>query len=238
VVTAIAIKLDSKGPVFFKQKRHGFNNDEIEVYKFRSLYTHMTDHSVRKSVTKDDPRVTRVGRFIRKTSIDELPQLFNVVFKGNLSLVGPRPHAVQQKLQELAGTGATDCGRVKSQDSSVVQPASDCAMKAAEGKQAFYVAYDLPGLTTAVAGNAQGNLFSIQAQTADASSPKIESTPCPSVLRLAQSGRVTCYPAGSMGGMGTAGAASPHGGMGMPPATGANPHAGAVPSHGKPTTPK
>jgi hypothetical protein len=146
--------------------------------------------------------------------------------------------AVQQKLQELAGTGATDCGRVKSQDSSVVQPASDCAMKAAEGKQAFYVAYDLPGLTTAVAGNAQGNLFSIQAQTADASSPKIESTPCPSTLRLAQSGRVTCYPAGSMGGMGTAGAASPHGGMGMPPATGANPHAGAVPSHGKPTTPK
>jgi len=66
-------------------------------------------------------------------------------------VVKARPHAVQQKLQELAGTGATDCGRVKSQDSSVVQPASDCAMKAAEGKQAFYVAYDLPGLTTAVA---------------------------------------------------------------------------------------
>ena len=94
LATAIAIKLDSNGPVFFKQRRHGFNNDEIEVYKFRSLYTHMTDHAVQKSVTKDDPRVTRVGRFIRKTSIDELPQLFNVVFKGNLSLVGPRPHAV------------------------------------------------------------------------------------------------------------------------------------------------
>lgn len=146
--------------------------------------------------------------------------------------------AVQQKLQELAGSGASDCGRVKSQEPSVVQPASDCAMKAAEGKQAFYVAYDLPGLTTAVAGNAQGNLFSIQAQTADTASPKIESTPCPSALRLAQSGRVTCYPAGSMGGMGTSGAASPHGGMGMPPATGANPHAGAVPSHAKPTNPK
>src|SRR5205823_3611204 len=79
LATAIAVKLDSNGPVFFKQKRHGFNNDEIEVYKFRSLYTHMTDQSVQKSVTKDDPRVTRVGRFIRKTSIDELPQLFNVV---------------------------------------------------------------------------------------------------------------------------------------------------------------
>ena len=146
--------------------------------------------------------------------------------------------AVQQKLQELAGSGATDCGRVKSQEVAVVQPASDCAMKAAQGKQAFYVAYDLPGLTTAVAGNAQGNLFSIQAQTADAASPKIESTPCPSALRLAQSGRVTCYAAGAMGGMGMPGGASPHGGMGMPPATGANPHAGAVPSHGKPTTPK
>lgn len=146
--------------------------------------------------------------------------------------------AVHQKLQELAGNGATDCGRVKSQEVAVVQPASDCAMKAAQGKQAFYVAYDLPGLTTAIAGNAQGNLFSIQAQTADAASPKIESAPCPSELRLAQSGRVTCYAAGAMGGMGMPGGASPHGGMAVPPATGANPHAGAVPSHGKPTTPK
>jgi Undecaprenyl-phosphate glucose phosphotransferase len=105
---AAAIKLDSKGPVFFKQKRHGFNNDEIEVYKFRSLYTHMTDHAVQKSVTKDDPRVTRVGRFIRKTSIDELPQLFNVVFKGNLSLVGPRPHAVNQKIEDRQFDEAVD----------------------------------------------------------------------------------------------------------------------------------
>ena len=94
LLAAIAIKLDSKGPVFFKQKRHGFNNELIEVYKFRSMYTDMTDRPVQKIVTKDDPRVTRVGRFIRKTSIDELPQLFNVVLKGNLSLVGPRPHAV------------------------------------------------------------------------------------------------------------------------------------------------
>jgi len=108
LVVAALIKLDSKGPVFFKQKRHGFNNDEIEVYKFRSLYTHMTDHAVQKSVTKDDPRVTRVGRFIRKTSIDELPQLFNVVFKGNLSLVGPRPHAVNQKIEDRQFDEAVD----------------------------------------------------------------------------------------------------------------------------------
>jgi exopolysaccharide biosynthesis polyprenyl glycosylphosphotransferase len=94
LATAIAIKLDSKGPVLFRQKRYGFNNEQIEVFKFRSLYHEMTDHTAAKQVTKGDPRVTRVGRFIRKTSIDELPQLLNVVFKGNLSLVGPRPHAI------------------------------------------------------------------------------------------------------------------------------------------------
>jgi Undecaprenyl-phosphate glucose phosphotransferase len=94
LATAIAIKLDSKGPVLFRQKRYGFNNETIDVLKFRSLYHEMADVNAAKQVTKDDPRVTRVGRFIRKTSIDELPQLFNVVFKGNLSLVGPRPHAV------------------------------------------------------------------------------------------------------------------------------------------------
>ncbi|MEJ0096731.1 MAG: undecaprenyl-phosphate glucose phosphotransferase [Bauldia sp.] len=94
---ALAVRLDSPGPVLFKQKRYGFNNELIEVYKFRSMYTDMADARAEKLVTRDDPRVTRVGRFIRKTSLDELPQLFNVVFKGNLSLVGPRPHAVQAK---------------------------------------------------------------------------------------------------------------------------------------------
>ena len=96
-VVAIAIKFDSKGPVLFKQKRFGFNNELIEVFKFRSMYTDQSDAKADKLVTKDDPRVTRVGRFIRKTSLDELPQLFNVVFKRNLSLVGPRPHAVHAK---------------------------------------------------------------------------------------------------------------------------------------------
>jgi Undecaprenyl-phosphate glucose phosphotransferase len=93
VATAIAIKLDSRGPVFFRQKRYGFNNEVIDVFKFRSLRHEMADPEARTVVTKGDPRVTAVGRFIRKTSIDELPQLFNVL-KGELSLVGPRPHAV------------------------------------------------------------------------------------------------------------------------------------------------
>ncbi len=97
LLTALAIKLDSKGPVFFKQQRHGFNNELIDVYKFRSMYIEMQDDRAQKQVTRSDPRVTRVGRFIRRTSLDELPQLINVVFKGNLSLVGPRPHAVHAK---------------------------------------------------------------------------------------------------------------------------------------------
>ena len=91
---ALAVKLTSAGPIIFKQKRHGFNNEIIEVYKFRSMYTNMLDPTARAAVTKGDPRVTPVGRFIRKSSIDELPQIFNVL-KGELSLVGPRPHAIQ-----------------------------------------------------------------------------------------------------------------------------------------------
>jgi Undecaprenyl-phosphate glucose phosphotransferase len=105
---ALAIKLDSRGPVLFKQKRYGFNNDLIEVYKFRSMYVEATDATASKLVTKNDPRVTRVGRFIRKASLDELPQLFNVVFKGNLSLVGPRPHAVNAKAETRLYDEAVD----------------------------------------------------------------------------------------------------------------------------------
>ena len=98
LVTALLIKLDSPGPVFFRQRRHGFNNESIMVWKFRSMHTHMTDHTAAQQVQKDDPRVTRVGRIIRKTSIDELPQLFNVLV-GEMSLVGPRPHAIGMKTE-------------------------------------------------------------------------------------------------------------------------------------------
>jgi exopolysaccharide biosynthesis polyprenyl glycosylphosphotransferase len=107
-IIAIAIKLDSRGPVLFKQKRYGFNNELIEIYKFRSMYVDQADVDADKLVTVDDPRVTRVGRFIRKTSLDELPQLFNVVFTGNLSLVGPRPHALQPKAADRLYDEAVD----------------------------------------------------------------------------------------------------------------------------------
>jgi Undecaprenyl-phosphate glucose phosphotransferase len=108
LLTALAIKLDSRGPVFFKQKRYGFNNELIEVYKFRSMYVDQCDPTALKLVQRGDPRVTRVGGFIRKTSIDELPQLINVVFKGNLSLVGPRPHAVHAKAENRLYDEAVD----------------------------------------------------------------------------------------------------------------------------------
>jgi len=99
LAAGIAVKLSSKGPMLFRQKRHGFNNEIINVLKFRSMYTSMSDQTAIKAVTKGDPRVTPVGRFLRKSSIDELPQLFNVL-KGELSLVGPRPHAVSAQTGE------------------------------------------------------------------------------------------------------------------------------------------
>jgi lipopolysaccharide/colanic/teichoic acid biosynthesis glycosyltransferase len=95
-LVALAIRIDSKGPILFRQRRFGFNNELIEVYKFRSMYAEQSDASARKLVTRDDPRVTPVGRFIRRTSLDELPQLLNVI-KGEMSLVGPRPHATEAK---------------------------------------------------------------------------------------------------------------------------------------------
>ncbi len=96
LMVAFAIKLESKGPVFFRQTRHGFNNQPFKCWKFRSMCTDMTDHKAAQQVQKDDPRVTKVGKFIRKTSLDELPQLFNVL-AGSMSLVGPRPHAIGMK---------------------------------------------------------------------------------------------------------------------------------------------
>jgi putative colanic acid biosynthesis UDP-glucose lipid carrier transferase len=92
LAVALSVKLTSKGPVVFRQRRYGLNGEEILVYKFRSMKT-TEDGPTVTQVTKEDPRVTRVGRFIRRTSLDELPQLFNVI-QGKMSLVGPRPHAV------------------------------------------------------------------------------------------------------------------------------------------------
>jgi len=96
LIIAGLIKLDSRGPVFFRQQRHGFNNELIEVYKFRTMRQDMTDASGAQLTTKNDPRVTRLGHILRKTSLDELPQLFNVL-NGTMSLVGPRPHALEAK---------------------------------------------------------------------------------------------------------------------------------------------
>jgi len=142
---------------------------------------------------------------------------------------GTSGDAVQRKLQELAGNGATDCGRLKSQAQDQMAAASTCAMGAAKKKQAFYVAYELPGLIVALAGNSDGKLFSVQQEQPEKaqSGPAAElvATPCPSELRIAQSGRVTCIAAGSMG-AGSMGGASPHGGAAMPPASGASPHGG------------
>ncbi len=88
---ALAIKLTSPGPIFFTQYRYGHRNRRFRIYKFRTMHTHLGDiHGVKQTVA-DDPRVTIVGRFLRKTSLDELPQLINVVL-GDMSLVGPRPH--------------------------------------------------------------------------------------------------------------------------------------------------
>jgi len=90
---AVAIRLDSPGPVLFKQRRHGYMNEEVLVWKFRSMRAEMSDHAAARQVTHDDERVTRIGRFLRRTSLDELPQLWNVI-RGEMSLVGPRPHAI------------------------------------------------------------------------------------------------------------------------------------------------
>ena len=93
---ALAIRLDSPGPVLFRQPRLGFNNNMFNVFKFRTMYHHMTDMTADRQTTRDDARVTRVGRILRKTSLDEIPQLLNVL-RGEMSLVGPRPHAPTTK---------------------------------------------------------------------------------------------------------------------------------------------
>ena len=91
LITALLIKFDSRGPIFFKQKRNGFNGQDFNIFKFRTMHV-LEDGPVIPQATRNDPRVTRLGRLLRRSSIDELPQLFNVI-RGDMSVVGPRPHA-------------------------------------------------------------------------------------------------------------------------------------------------
>lgn len=98
LVIAVAIKLDSQGPVLFQQERLGFNNKRFYIYKFRSMYVEKNRSEAVRQATRNDPRVTRVGRIIRTTSLDELPQLMNVL-DGTMSLVGPRPHAISHNTE-------------------------------------------------------------------------------------------------------------------------------------------
>jgi lipopolysaccharide/colanic/teichoic acid biosynthesis glycosyltransferase len=97
-LTALAIRLDSRGPILFRQPRLGLNNRQFNVLKFRSMYVEQSDLEAKEQTKRDDPRVTRVGAWIRKCSIDELPQLFNVL-AGDMSLVGPRPHALGMQVK-------------------------------------------------------------------------------------------------------------------------------------------
>ena len=144
---------------------------------------------------------------------------------------------VQQKVAELAGNGAKDCGRPSSTDRSALDTASSCVMDSAQAKKAFTIIYDMPGMSVALAGNADGKLFAVQAiqpEDKPSAAPQLNVSPCPAELRVAQSGRVTCFPQGTMGVQpgaanphaGSASGQSPHGGMGMPPAGTPNPHAG------------
>jgi Undecaprenyl-phosphate glucose phosphotransferase len=97
---AIAIKLDSRGPVLFRQKRYGYGGREFKALKFRTMHTSQCDELGEKLTQRNDARVTRVGRFLRRSSIDELPQLINVL-RGEMSLVGPRPHPLSAKAADV-----------------------------------------------------------------------------------------------------------------------------------------
>lgn len=105
LIIALLVQLDSPGPALFRQRRHGFNQEEIVVWKFRTMRHADADATASRQVTADDDRITRIGRFLRATSLDELPQLLNVI-RGEMSLVGPRPHAIGMK------TGAVESARL------------------------------------------------------------------------------------------------------------------------------
>ena len=152
---------------------------------------------------------------------------------GTSSSPAAAKDAVEQKLLEISGSGATNCGRFPVQAADVqLKSASDCAMQASQGKKPFYIGYDMPGMTVAVAGASDGKLYSVQVQERGT----VSSEPCPSELRVAPSGRVTCFAPGTFGG-GAMGA-NPHGGT-MPPAGRQpggmiNPHAVIPPAEGTP----
>jgi putative colanic acid biosysnthesis UDP-glucose lipid carrier transferase len=94
LLIALAVKVSSPGPVFFRQKRKGIDGNQFEIYKFRSMRVHKEEHGKVTQATRRDPRITAVGAFLRRTSLDELPQFINVL-KGEMSVVGPRPHALE-----------------------------------------------------------------------------------------------------------------------------------------------
>lgn len=100
LLIAAAIKATSPGPVLFHQRRYGYRNRRFRIHKFRTMYIHLEDKSGTRQTTQDDSRITPVGRILRATSLDELPQLINVV-KGDMSLVGPRPHVPKMLAAEL-----------------------------------------------------------------------------------------------------------------------------------------
>jgi hypothetical protein len=141
-----------------------------------------------------------------------------------LASIPPTSDVLQQKLSEYSGTGATDCGRL---DVKAAEPqmksASDCAMQAAKAKHAFYVAYDMPGMAVGVAGNGEGKLFTAQSQGSGPMAA-LTSGACPSQLRVASSGRISCFAPGDMTSMGDSHAA------GAMPAGMANPHAAGKPN--------
>lgn len=127
------------------------------------------------------------------------------------------PDAVERKLQEYSGSNAADCGRLDVKvDPDRSKAAADCALQNSQSKHPFYVAYDMPGMIVGVAGNSAGRLFSVQSEGAGAAA-KLTSGDCPSELRVAASGRVTCFAPGDMGSLGGGHTAIP---PGMP-----NPHA-------------
>jgi putative colanic acid biosynthesis UDP-glucose lipid carrier transferase len=113
VAIAIAIKLSSPGPVFFRQRRKGLKGRPFSIYKFRSMRVHAQERGVVRQATRNDNRITPVGRFLRRTSLDEIPQFINVL-RGEMSIVGPRPHALEH--DDLYGpliSGYLDRYRIK-----------------------------------------------------------------------------------------------------------------------------